>query len=39
MNDPVKIIDKACMIYIIDHQKEKKDCIYLWKIVKVELSW
>lgn len=39
MNDPVKIIDKACMSYIIDHQEEKKDCIYLWKIVKVVLSW
>jgi hypothetical protein len=23
MNNPVKIIDKACMSYIIDHQKEK----------------
>jgi hypothetical protein len=24
MNDPVKIIDKACMSCIIDHQEEKK---------------
>lgn len=23
-NNPVKIIDKACMSYIIDHQEEKK---------------
>lgn len=24
MNNPVKIVDKACMSYIIDHKKEKK---------------
>ena len=24
MNDPVKIIDRACMSYIIDHREEKK---------------
>lgn len=30
MNDPVKIIDKACMSYIIDHQEEKKRIVSIF---------
>ena len=30
MNNPVKIIDKACMSYIIDHQEEKKGLYLSW---------